>query len=61
KMMRNVPDLGGFPPSVAVSVNLITDCFSRSKVLCSAISANIVVCSPPPCISREKYSFVLSL
>uniref|UniRef100_A0A3Q3LAA5 Uncharacterized protein n=1 Tax=Mastacembelus armatus TaxID=205130 RepID=A0A3Q3LAA5_9TELE len=37
-----VPDLGGFPPSTAVSVSLITACFSRSKAFCSTISADIL-------------------
>uniref|UniRef100_A0A4W4FZ38 Uncharacterized protein n=1 Tax=Electrophorus electricus TaxID=8005 RepID=A0A4W4FZ38_ELEEL len=50
-----VPDLGGFPPSTAVSVRWITGCFSRSKGLSDTL------CSPPLCTSREKCSFVLSL
>uniref|UniRef100_A0A672YLX5 Uncharacterized protein n=1 Tax=Sphaeramia orbicularis TaxID=375764 RepID=A0A672YLX5_9TELE len=29
--LSNVPDLGGFPPSTAVTVNFIVACFSRSK------------------------------
>uniref|UniRef100_A0A8C9XEM3 Uncharacterized protein n=1 Tax=Sander lucioperca TaxID=283035 RepID=A0A8C9XEM3_SANLU len=52
----NVPVLGGFPPSTAVSVSLITGCFSRSKAFCSTISADIVA-SPPFCTSRVKCSF----
>uniref|UniRef100_A0A8C5DLD7 Uncharacterized protein n=1 Tax=Gouania willdenowi TaxID=441366 RepID=A0A8C5DLD7_GOUWI len=56
----NVPDLGGFPPSTAVSVTLIIGCLSRSNVLCRTISANIVG-SPLFCTSKEKCSFGLSL
>uniref|UniRef100_A0A667WVW0 Secreted protein n=1 Tax=Myripristis murdjan TaxID=586833 RepID=A0A667WVW0_9TELE len=59
-MICIVPDLGGFPPSTAVSVSLITDCFSRSKAFCKTNSADIL-CSPPFCTSREKCSFWLSL
>uniref|UniRef100_A0A8D3CCY6 Uncharacterized protein n=1 Tax=Scophthalmus maximus TaxID=52904 RepID=A0A8D3CCY6_SCOMX len=36
----NFPDLGGFPPSTAVRMSLITDCFSRSKDFCSTNSAD---------------------
>uniref|UniRef100_A0A8C2WHX6 Uncharacterized protein n=1 Tax=Cyclopterus lumpus TaxID=8103 RepID=A0A8C2WHX6_CYCLU len=56
----SVPVLGGFPPSTAVSDSLITACFSRSKAFSSTNSAD-ALCSPPPCTSREKYSFWLSL
>ncbi|KAJ0002443.1 hypothetical protein NQD34_007591, partial [Periophthalmus magnuspinnatus] len=33
-----VPDLAGVPPSNAVSVSVIKDCFSRSKTFCSCNS-----------------------
>uniref|UniRef100_A0A3Q1IAX9 Uncharacterized protein n=1 Tax=Anabas testudineus TaxID=64144 RepID=A0A3Q1IAX9_ANATE len=33
-----VPDLGGFPPSIAVRVSSITVCFSRSNAFCSTNS-----------------------
>uniref|UniRef100_A0A3P9AB06 Uncharacterized protein n=1 Tax=Esox lucius TaxID=8010 RepID=A0A3P9AB06_ESOLU len=36
----DVPDLGGLPPSTAVSVSWITGCFSRSKAFCSTNSAD---------------------
>uniref|UniRef100_A0A3Q0SC40 Uncharacterized protein n=1 Tax=Amphilophus citrinellus TaxID=61819 RepID=A0A3Q0SC40_AMPCI len=52
----NDPVLGGFPPSIAVRIRLITDCFSLSRAFCSTNSAEIV-CSPPLCTSREKCSF----
>uniref|UniRef100_A0A4W6BV53 Uncharacterized protein n=1 Tax=Lates calcarifer TaxID=8187 RepID=A0A4W6BV53_LATCA len=44
----NEPDLGGFPPSTAVRISLITDCFSRSKAFCNTLW------SPMLCISKEK-------
>uniref|UniRef100_A0A8C5DM30 Uncharacterized protein n=1 Tax=Gouania willdenowi TaxID=441366 RepID=A0A8C5DM30_GOUWI len=40
-MICIVPDFAGFPPSTAVSVSLMMDCFSLSKAL---FSTN----SPPP-------------
>uniref|UniRef100_A0A673KI99 Uncharacterized protein n=1 Tax=Sinocyclocheilus rhinocerous TaxID=307959 RepID=A0A673KI99_9TELE len=49
----NVPDLGGFPPSIAVS------CFSRSKALIRT-SSTVTLCSTF-CTSREKCSLGLSL
>uniref|UniRef100_A0A3P8T5X8 Uncharacterized protein n=1 Tax=Amphiprion percula TaxID=161767 RepID=A0A3P8T5X8_AMPPE len=52
--------LGGLPPSTAVSVNLITACFSRSKAFSSTNSAD-ALCSPLLCTSREKYSFGLNM
>uniref|UniRef100_A0A8C2HGN7 Uncharacterized protein n=1 Tax=Cyprinus carpio TaxID=7962 RepID=A0A8C2HGN7_CYPCA len=55
-----VPDLGGFPPSTAVSVSWITGCFSRSKAFCNTNSDD-TLCFPPLCTSREKCSFGLSL
>uniref|UniRef100_A0A8C9R3S1 Uncharacterized protein n=1 Tax=Scleropages formosus TaxID=113540 RepID=A0A8C9R3S1_SCLFO len=55
-----VPDLGGFPPSTAVSRSWIADCFSLSKAFCSTNSGD-ALCSPPLCTSREKCSFGLSL
>uniref|UniRef100_A0A3B3W0H8 Uncharacterized protein n=2 Tax=Poecilia TaxID=8080 RepID=A0A3B3W0H8_9TELE len=36
----DVPDFTGVPPSTAVSVRLITDCFSRSKGFCRMSSAD---------------------
>uniref|UniRef100_A0A3Q3VNF8 Uncharacterized protein n=1 Tax=Mola mola TaxID=94237 RepID=A0A3Q3VNF8_MOLML len=34
-MTCDVPDLGGLPPSTAVTVRCITGCFSRSSVFCN--------------------------
>uniref|UniRef100_A0A3B3T992 Secreted protein n=1 Tax=Paramormyrops kingsleyae TaxID=1676925 RepID=A0A3B3T992_9TELE len=56
----NVPDLGGFPPSTAVSRSRITGCFSRSKAFCRTNSAD-TLCSPALCASNENCSFGLSL
>uniref|UniRef100_A0A3Q1I447 Uncharacterized protein n=1 Tax=Anabas testudineus TaxID=64144 RepID=A0A3Q1I447_ANATE len=47
-----VPDFGGVPPSTAVSVMLITGCFSRSKAFCSTNSADTL--SPALCTAKEK-------
>uniref|UniRef100_A0A8C7FJ07 Uncharacterized protein n=1 Tax=Oncorhynchus kisutch TaxID=8019 RepID=A0A8C7FJ07_ONCKI len=58
-IISKVPDRGGFPPSTAISINLITACFSRSKAFCSTNSA-VTLCSSL-CTSREKYSFGLRL
>uniref|UniRef100_A0A667WIL6 Uncharacterized protein n=1 Tax=Myripristis murdjan TaxID=586833 RepID=A0A667WIL6_9TELE len=41
-IISEVPDLGGVPPSTAVSVSLIADCFSRSNAFCSTNSADTV-------------------
>uniref|UniRef100_A0A3B5JVH7 Uncharacterized protein n=1 Tax=Takifugu rubripes TaxID=31033 RepID=A0A3B5JVH7_TAKRU len=54
-----VPVLGGLPPSRAVSVILITACFSRSKAFCSTNSAETP--SPDLCTDKVKYSFWLNL
>uniref|UniRef100_A0A3Q4AGU9 Uncharacterized protein n=1 Tax=Mola mola TaxID=94237 RepID=A0A3Q4AGU9_MOLML len=50
-----VPDFGGFPPSTAVSITVITGCFSRSKAFCSTNSADTL--SPVLCTAKEKCSF----
>ncbi|KAJ0002441.1 hypothetical protein NQD34_007589, partial [Periophthalmus magnuspinnatus] len=45
-IMTVVPDFG-VPPSTAVKVSLITDCFSRSKVFCrisSVVTSSLVRC-----------------
>uniref|UniRef100_A0A3B4UZA7 Uncharacterized protein n=1 Tax=Seriola dumerili TaxID=41447 RepID=A0A3B4UZA7_SERDU len=54
-MIFEVPDLGGLPPSTAVSVMVITGCFSRSKAFCSTNSADTL--SPALCTAKEKCSF----
>uniref|UniRef100_A0A8C6T149 Uncharacterized protein n=1 Tax=Neogobius melanostomus TaxID=47308 RepID=A0A8C6T149_9GOBI len=53
-----VPDLAGVPPSIAVSVKFIIDCFSLSSAFCSINSG---VTLSPLCTAREKYSFWLNL
>uniref|UniRef100_A0A3P9IIW8 Uncharacterized protein n=1 Tax=Oryzias latipes TaxID=8090 RepID=A0A3P9IIW8_ORYLA len=53
-----VPDLGGVPSSTAVRVSSTTDCFSLSNDFLSTSSGDTL---PPLCVSREKYSFGLSL
>uniref|UniRef100_A0A4W6BZY5 Uncharacterized protein n=1 Tax=Lates calcarifer TaxID=8187 RepID=A0A4W6BZY5_LATCA len=35
KTFSVVPDLGGFPPSTAVRINLCSCCFSRSRDFCN--------------------------
>uniref|UniRef100_A0A4W4E8D5 Uncharacterized protein n=1 Tax=Electrophorus electricus TaxID=8005 RepID=A0A4W4E8D5_ELEEL len=57
--ISKVPDFGGLPPSTAVRVSLITDCFSRSNAFCRTSSADTLC--PLVCISSEKYPFGLSL
>uniref|UniRef100_A0A3B4Z7S2 Uncharacterized protein n=1 Tax=Stegastes partitus TaxID=144197 RepID=A0A3B4Z7S2_9TELE len=47
-----VPDFGGVPPSTAVSVMVITGCFSRSKAFCSTNSADTL--SPALCTFGRK-------
>uniref|UniRef100_A0A3B4TBT9 Uncharacterized protein n=1 Tax=Seriola dumerili TaxID=41447 RepID=A0A3B4TBT9_SERDU len=54
-MICEVPDFGGLPPSIAVSVMVITGCFSRSKDFCSTNSADTL--SPALCTAKEKCSF----
>uniref|UniRef100_A0A3Q2VIY9 Uncharacterized protein n=1 Tax=Haplochromis burtoni TaxID=8153 RepID=A0A3Q2VIY9_HAPBU len=54
-----VPDFGGVPPSTAVSVIVMTACFSRSKAFCSTNSADTR--SPALCTANEKFSFWLNL
>uniref|UniRef100_A0A3Q4GRC6 Uncharacterized protein n=1 Tax=Neolamprologus brichardi TaxID=32507 RepID=A0A3Q4GRC6_NEOBR len=53
-----VPDFGGVPPSTAVSVSLITDCFSRSKGFWRTSSADTL---SPLFTANEKCSFALNL
>ncbi|KAJ0002440.1 hypothetical protein NQD34_007588, partial [Periophthalmus magnuspinnatus] len=43
-IMAVVPDFAGVPPSTAVKVSLITDCFSRSKIFCRISS--VVTAAP---------------
>uniref|UniRef100_A0A3Q3ICX8 Uncharacterized protein n=1 Tax=Monopterus albus TaxID=43700 RepID=A0A3Q3ICX8_MONAL len=58
-MTRDVPDLGGVPPSIAVTVRCITACFSRSSDFCNTNSADTL--SPPLTVARVKYSFGVNL
>uniref|UniRef100_A0A3P9MVI7 Uncharacterized protein n=1 Tax=Poecilia reticulata TaxID=8081 RepID=A0A3P9MVI7_POERE len=58
--IETVADREGLPPSVAVRVNFISDCFSRSKGFCRIISTDTVG-SPPFCASSAKCSLWLSL
>uniref|UniRef100_A0A3P8V5K1 Uncharacterized protein n=1 Tax=Cynoglossus semilaevis TaxID=244447 RepID=A0A3P8V5K1_CYNSE len=39
-LISEVPVLGGFPPSIAVSVSSITSCFSLSRAFCNTNSAD---------------------
>uniref|UniRef100_A0A667WUI6 Uncharacterized protein n=1 Tax=Myripristis murdjan TaxID=586833 RepID=A0A667WUI6_9TELE len=52
--ISEVPDFGGFPPSIAVKMSGIIAFFSRSRAFCSTNSADTP--SPPLCVAREKYS-----
>uniref|UniRef100_A0A3B5Q924 Uncharacterized protein n=1 Tax=Xiphophorus maculatus TaxID=8083 RepID=A0A3B5Q924_XIPMA len=54
-----LPDVKGFPPSTAVRVSFIVDCFSLSKAFCRTNSADTL----PRLLltSIEKYSFGLIL
>uniref|UniRef100_A0A8P4KJ60 Uncharacterized protein n=1 Tax=Dicentrarchus labrax TaxID=13489 RepID=A0A8P4KJ60_DICLA len=51
----SVPDLGGFPPSTAVRINLCSWCFSLSRDFCR--TKNGILSSPLSRICILKYSF----
>uniref|UniRef100_A0A3P8VB89 Uncharacterized protein n=1 Tax=Cynoglossus semilaevis TaxID=244447 RepID=A0A3P8VB89_CYNSE len=53
-----VPDLCGSPPSTAVKTNVCWLCSSRSKPVCSIISAYLLP-SALVCGLRTKYLFAL--
>uniref|UniRef100_A0A672YLY9 Uncharacterized protein n=1 Tax=Sphaeramia orbicularis TaxID=375764 RepID=A0A672YLY9_9TELE len=55
-----VPDLGGLPPSTAVTRRVLCSlCFSRSKVFCK--TKNGILSSPLSRICTLKYSLWLNL
>uniref|UniRef100_A0A8D0E0G5 Uncharacterized protein n=1 Tax=Salvator merianae TaxID=96440 RepID=A0A8D0E0G5_SALMN len=59
-MTLAVPDLSGIPPSTAVSKTLWLRCCSRSRLLSSTSSANLLP-SLRVCTSSEKKPLGLSL
>uniref|UniRef100_A0A3B3VY71 Uncharacterized protein n=1 Tax=Poecilia latipinna TaxID=48699 RepID=A0A3B3VY71_9TELE len=54
-----VPDLGGFPPSKAVRINLCSLCFSRSRGFCKTKCGTLSF--PLSRICKPKCSFWLNL